>query len=188
MKLFIPLFIVLMLLGKMNYAQKIPVEAMTGTENYWYQHVVAKPFSPNSSFGFFNVSTLHIFYNDEQVDEIMSQSYITYRVNGNFFLQAGSFYVSGPGFSPSLGFQLVKQVGDLFFLLVPRVDIKRNGSYDAMAILQYRPKVTDNLMCGQFGRVSNQNLRFQYSLREVALKHKLPGSRWHRLKVPFPFG
>ena len=129
----------------MGFAQTLPVEAMAGTENLWYQHVLAKRFSEHSNFGFFHVSTLHVYYEPERPDEIMSQSYLTYSLSRSFFLQAGSFYVSGPGFSPSVGLQFVKQLNALFFLVVPRIDVKRRGSYDALVLVRYRPRITNSL-------------------------------------------
>ena len=144
MKLYFTLLL-LLVAGAAAHAQQLPIELMAGRENLWYQHVLAKKFSSDSRFGFFNVSTLHVYHDRQRTDEIMSQSYVTWGLSRSFYLQAGAFYASGPGFSPSVGVQFVKQLDDFFILLVPRIDIKKKGSYDAMALVRYQPRLSDQL-------------------------------------------
>jgi hypothetical protein len=159
------------------FSQPVPVEVMAGSKYYWYQHSVARQFSPQSKVGFFHVSSLHMFYEKHQVDEIMSQSYLTYSVSHGIALAAGSFYATGAGFSPSLALQLVKKTDDLLILLVPRVDLKRNRSYEAMAMMEYRPMFTEKI--GFYSRIqlmsnfaahhnrSYQNFRIGISIRNI---------------------
>lgn len=120
-------------------SQPIPIEGMIGQENYWYQHVLVRNFSSTSKAGFFHVSSLHAFYDDYKTDEIMSQSYITYRVTPGIVAAIGTFYATGPGLSPSLAVQLSKKSKDVFLMIVPRIDIQKNGSYEAMGLVEYRP-------------------------------------------------
>lgn len=120
-------------------SQPIPVEGVIGQENYWYQHVVVRNFSANGKAGFFHVSSLHAFYDDYKTDEIMSQSYLTYKVTPGIVAAVGTFYATGPGLSPSFAVQLFKKYKDVFMMIVPRIDIKKNGSYEAMGLIEYRP-------------------------------------------------
>jgi hypothetical protein len=127
------------------YAQHVPVEVTFGNRNYWYQHLISRKFSPESKFGFFHVSSLYVFYEDKIGEELMSQSYVTYQVVEGIALAGGAFYSTGPGFSPSFGIQFSKRSNDLFFIIIPRVDVKKSGSYEVMTLLEYTPRITDRL-------------------------------------------
>ncbi|HLP32000.1 MAG TPA: hypothetical protein VK202_00930 [Bacteroidia bacterium] len=125
------------------YAQNTPVEIMTGNRNYWYQHVFGKTFN-NTRWGFFNVSSLHAFYDDTKGD-LMSQSYATFAVTKGIKLGLGTFYSSVPGFKPSLNMQLLFKKKHYALLAIPRVDVTTNPSYDLMSQMEFTPEITTGI-------------------------------------------
>ncbi len=167
----------LMLQSVLAFSQSIPIEAMVGSENYWYQHSVFRQFTPRSKLAFFHVSSLHVFYDEHKVDEIMSQSYLTYRLTPGVNLALGSFYATGPGFSPSLALQMMKKTDDLLVLVVPRVDLMKNATYEVMALAEYRPMLTEKIgiysrvqLMSNYGAYHNrsyQNFRAGLSINKV---------------------
>ena len=118
-------FVMMIVACRFAVAQAVPVEIMVGNEHYWYQHVIAKKFTSSSRAGFFHVSSLHVFFDRDRTDEIMSQSYLTYEVAPGVVAAVGTFYSTGPGLSPSFALQLSKKYRDFAFMLVPRVDLQK---------------------------------------------------------------
>lgn len=125
-------------------AQPIPIEIMAGNRNAWYQHVLSRPFSQQSHWGYFHTSSLHAFY-DHTPDELMSQSYLTYSVTPWMKGAVGSFYATAPGFKPSAALQFAKRGNHYFLLAVPRIDLITSPSYDMMVMFEYTPHITPGL-------------------------------------------
>ena len=139
-----------------SFGQSIPVEGLVGTKNYWYQHSVSRKFSPSGRIGFSHVSSMYNYYEANVADEIMSQSYITYEITKGIGVAAGTFYATGPGFSPSLALQLSRMSKDVFLMFVPRVDVRKDGSYEGMVLIEYRPALTRGLhLYSRFQAMSN---------------------------------
>lgn len=125
-------------------AQPNLLEAMAGDENYFYQHTFSRALG-NSRFGFFHTSSLHAFYDRDDLNELMSQSYITYPLTGFAKLAVGTFYASQPGISPAAVLQLGYATRDFKALVVPRVDLQKNGSIEMMMLLEYNPMINERL-------------------------------------------
>ncbi len=124
-------------------AQSISVEAMAGTKNYFYQHSFVLPL-PASKLSLFHASSMHLLYDETTKNEVMTQSYLTFRVASFMRLALGTFYASKPGISPSLAAQFHISSRHLKALLVPRIDLKKKGSAEAMALVEYMPSITEH--------------------------------------------
>ncbi len=133
------------LLSLRAFAQPLPLEGMAGHKYYWYQQVYAKSFSAQSRFGFFHTSSLHVYHDRAQTDEVMTQSYLTYRLSPAVTAALGTFYATGPGFTPSFALQLLKQQRHLTLLAVPRVDLWKGATYEIMALLEYAPPLGERV-------------------------------------------
>lgn len=126
-------------------AQPLLVELMAGEENVWYQHGISKKIHGSNRFGYSHVSSIHRFYDEKRKDELMSQSYVTYKVLNGVVAALGSFYATQPGPSLALGVQLSKRKANTFVLFVPRFDIKKNGSYEGMLLIEYQPPLSEKI-------------------------------------------
>jgi len=122
--------------------QSVLVEAMAGNKNYFYQHTLLLPLN-HSQFSIFHTSSMYWVYQERQKNEAMTQSYITYPLAPFARLALGTFYASQPGISASLAAQF--QFGKRHFraLLVPRADLKKNGSVEGMALFEYMPPINE---------------------------------------------
>lgn len=136
-------FVGLIAVASVN-AQPTILEAMAGEENYFYQHTLAKSIG-RSRFGFFHTSSLHAFYDGDELNELMSQSYVTYALAGFAKLAVGTFYASKPGISLAAAIQLRYVRGDFKASLVPRIDLQKEGSVEMMLLLEYNPAITNRL-------------------------------------------
>ena len=144
MKKSILLIVFLLTIAKGPYAQSFSAEVMTGNQNYWYQHAVGVSLA-NSPFEIFHASSMHWMYEEREKNEIMSQSYITYPLTSSIRLAAGTFYASKPGISPSLAIQFRFAHRHLRGVIVPRADVKNNGSIEAMTSVEYLPPINEQL-------------------------------------------
>ena len=151
-------------------SQNIPVEAMIGNKSYWYQHILMRKFSSESKVGFFNVSSMYAFYDDSKRNELMSQSYLTYSVVNWMTVSIGSFYSSKPGFSPSFAIQFIKKKNNFFLLAVPRIDLKKQPTYDAMVMAEFKPPLSERTtLYFRIQLMSNYNSSSQ--VKELSYSH-----------------
>lgn len=128
-----------------GYAQKFPLEVMAGHQQYWYQQVFSFPIG-EGKWGVSHTSSLQVFYDTRKGSELMSQSYITYRITPGVKIGTGSFYANAPGFKPSVQVQL-SHVGKSHTLLaVPRVDIYKQPTYDLMSMLEIKRACTPRIV------------------------------------------
>ncbi len=125
-------------------AQPVNIEVMLGKENFFYQHTLAKSLG-SSRFGFFHTSSLHAFYTSDNLNEAMSQSYVTYRLTDYTRLAVGTFYAIKPGISVAAALQCAYAYRNFRASLVPRIDIERGGSVEMMMLLEYCPAITERI-------------------------------------------
>lgn len=139
------LFLLVIITG---YAQRIPVEISSGDHHYRYQHSLLGSY--NEKLGYSHVSSILNFYDGNDA-EIMTQSYFTYWINKQIAVGIGTFYASVPGFTPAVNIQFSKTVKAFTVVIVPRVDLKDNPSYELMAFVEYSPKKETGLQ--PYGRI-----------------------------------
>ncbi len=126
-------------------SQSIPIESMVGNERYFYQHSFFKELKTDSRFGFFHTSSMHIVYEEQGKNEMMSQSYLTYKITSFMKIAVGTFYATKPGFKISGALQFTFRERNLLFVMVPRVDLWKNSAYEIMSLLEYRPPISERI-------------------------------------------
>lgn len=131
-----------------GYSQQIPVEISFGDHHYRYQHSLAGTF--NEKLGFSHASSIMNFY-DSNKTELMTQSYITYSIDKDVAVGLGTFYASGPGFTPAMNIRFSKITKSFTIMVVPRIDLKTDPSYELMAFMEYSPKDKTDLQ--PYGRI-----------------------------------
>jgi peptidyl-tRNA hydrolase len=135
---------------KNTHAQSFAVEILTGHEHIFYQQGISKKFSSNSRFGLTQVASYISRYNTdkdkkESPHEIMNQLHITASLNRSFSLLTGMFYTNATGISVSAALQFVYPIKNGVVVLIPRADIRRHGSFELMAMLEYSPAIKNGL-------------------------------------------
>ncbi len=121
-----------------SISQSVPTEVMIGNRNFWYQHSFNFAISKNKKIGVFNTHSLH-FFNDNTKQEVMSQTYLNYKLSPWLKINAGVFYVTKPGINPSVSLHIFKKTTNTLLLIVPRIDVYKNPSYDVMSMIEYKP-------------------------------------------------
>lgn len=142
--------VLLVLLGltlPVKYArtQVLPVEVVFGHQNYYYQHALNKRLSDGSPLGFFHTSSILIPYDEDRTKEIMSQSYITYRISTPISAGIGTIYVPVTRFRPSIFLQFFQRGKRTTLLVFPRADLWKNPSFELMGFMEYQPAINDKI-------------------------------------------
>lgn len=168
--------ILLLLLAAEVSSQNIILENLAGDKNYYYQHSLSKTFSKDHRWGFFNASSFHAFYDTDALNELMSQSYITYALTQQINLAGGAFYATKPGIAPTVAVQFKFSNRYYKAAIVPRIDLRNNGSVEVMTFLEYAVPVSEGINFyarAQF--MSNYGPRHHnrsYQYFRLGLKHK----------------
>jgi hypothetical protein len=161
-------------------AQKGPGEVMLGSDYLHYQHSLAQSFNATSRFGWQHIATFIDRYktNNEKggfPDELMNQAYVTFRLSKIFSIKGGLFYTNKTGFKPSAGAQLFITKKNWTFLLSPRVDVVKKGSYELFSLLEFSPSLSGELnLYLRLQAMSNAAKKHNrsYQLLRIGLQHK----------------
>lgn len=185
---------ILLRIALAGYAQTIPVEVIYSSKDYRYQHFFFNELKPASHFGFFHTTSMYIFHDKDRATELMSQSYVTYKINPSLTALVGTFYASIPGFTPSGSLQYKYAQKNLLVLVAPRIDLRTNLSYELLTLAEFRPLISKSLhlysrlqLLGNFRHTTHnrsyQNLRIGVGNKRTqggfALNYDQYGSEVH---------
>ena len=136
-------------------AQPAPIELAGGHKYGSVNFVFNKKFSQTSRFGFFHMNTVQFYYKEDSQNSFLLQDLLFVETFKNLRVATGIVYSKG-GFNPTAGLQYLFSGEKFMVLIAPRVNIESDPSYDVMTIIQYKPKLNDNLKL--FTRVQMLNL------------------------------
>ncbi|MFS4418512.1 hypothetical protein [Maribacter sp. 2307ULW6-5] len=138
----------------------IPVEFSFGHNHANLQAVFNRAFTETSRFGFFNVTTASVPYqNEDGANELVSINTLTYEFMKNLRLSAGVQFHFLKGFVPTTGVQYTYATKTWLIILTPNLNYKPSLNFETIAIVEFKPKITKKL--GVYTRVQglyNQNL------------------------------
>jgi hypothetical protein len=136
-------------------AQPSPIELAIGHQYGTVNFVFNKSFSQGSRLGFFHMNTVQFNYKDDTQNSFLLQDLLFVETFKNLRVATGIVYSKG-GFNTTAGLQYLFSGEKIMVLIAPRVNIESDPSYDIMTIIQYKPKLNDNLKL--FSRVQMLNL------------------------------
>jgi hypothetical protein len=124
------------------------IELFTGNNGLAFQLLVSKQFSPQSKFGFFNVTNFTGDYKTNQTSDFLSQSLVTAEVFSGISLAAG---LSAMGASntpstvqPTVALQYLLTSRDVVIVVLPQFDITQLYNIEMFAVLEYKPMLSKN--------------------------------------------
>lgn len=128
-------------------AQTGSVELMAGDKYLHYQHSISQSMKPGSKWGWQHIATfIKRFRTDPEKggmpDELMNQGYLTFRVHTLLSVKAGLFYTNAGGYQPTAGLQFFRRKKDITAIINPRLDIRKNGSFELFTMLEFTPSLT----------------------------------------------
>lgn len=142
--LFTTMAIFLLLTAK---AQQFTVEGLVGDKYLFYQHLFSKKVEPSSRWGVMHIANVINRYEHDtkkggMPNELMNQAYIAMQLSKKFSLLTGMFYNNVNGIRASAGVQFAHSFKQGLFIMVPRMDVQMNGSFELMGMLEYRPEIS----------------------------------------------
>jgi hypothetical protein len=171
--------------GTQLQAQSAPSEVFAGPRSTLFQQVINANLT-ETKWGYFRTASLQKNSWEQNQMEIMNQDYITYSFFPFLKLAAGTFYATVPGLSPSLALQFMKVGNYHFFLIVPRIDIQKQGSYDLFTLVELRSPLIQKYrlyarlqnMLNFSGLLHNRSyLQFRIGIERMAIKMGI-GINW----------
>lgn len=123
----------------------ITMESLVGNRGVMYQLIVSKKFQSIPKLGFFSVTNGTGSWKKEVVPDIMSQAHLTYKLFKGLDISSGMQYSPVYGFRPVAGLIYSYASPELLLIMNPKVDLARDVASEAMALLEYKPKLNDNI-------------------------------------------
>jgi hypothetical protein len=125
------------------------IEGLAGDHYLFYQHLIAKNFSPESPFGVMHIANVSSFYTsnknkEAKAHEVMNQAYLTAKLNKSFTLLTGIFYSNATCIRAAAGLQYAVPFKNGLWITVPRVDIMNQGSAEMMSMLELQPAIKEH--------------------------------------------
>jgi hypothetical protein len=127
----------------------IPIELFAGNKELGFQLMVSKQFSPQSNFGFFNVTSFDGSYQQtNQISDFLSQSYVTAEIWHGFSIVGGLSAIGSSNspltVRPTAGLQYLLVRKDFVLVLLPRFDLTQTYNFETFAVLEYKPMLSKN--------------------------------------------
>ena len=165
----------------------IPVEVFAGKNALAFQMIVNKRLSPNSRFGFFNVTHFVGDYKSTgHRNQYLSQLYLTTQFWKGFSLNTGVVMHFMTGFRPTAGVQYTFASKNFLAVMFPRFDLSQTYNFETLALAEYKPKFKNNW--GLYARVQalyNQDSKFGLHDRSYLWLRAGPSYKNYKFGVGF---
>lgn len=123
----------------------IAMEAFLGDRALAYQMIVNKKLQSIPKLGFFGVTNFQSEWGEPKMNDYMVQGNLTYTIIRGVELEGGFIWNPIDGIRPSTGIILSYGNPEFLAVLNPRIDLTKNANFDALALLEYKPKITEKL-------------------------------------------
>lgn len=124
----------------------IPVELMQGNRKLYSLLIVNRPLSPESEWGFLNVTTFSgTNPNKASRNEFFSSSLLSYPVYRKFRITSGVNLNEVVGLNYFSGFQYATVTGHWLIVLVPGIYYPDQSSFETLALIEFRPPLSQRI-------------------------------------------
>jgi hypothetical protein len=164
---------------KTYHIQSIPVEIMFGNNRMAYQMIVHKKLSENSRFGFFNISSFAVDYqNDKSKNEYTTLVLVNYELVKGFGIASGAAVNSNWGFRPYAGVQYIFSNQNILAIVEPGFYLTESHNFKTLAIIEFKRQLKNNWsLYSRLQGLYSQNLQTNHHDRSyiyprLGLKYK----------------
>jgi hypothetical protein len=121
----------------------IPVEVMAGNNRLFFQMVVKRKFSPDSKFGFLNVSSFATSYDNEREElDLVAPLLINYTFYKGFGVVAGTTINNRVGFSPLVGVQHSFTNQKWVAVTIASLFLNSSRNVELFGIYEFKPQIS----------------------------------------------
>lgn len=121
------------------------MEAFAGNRALAYQMIINKKLQSIPKLGFFSVTNMQPEWGKPKMDDYMVQGNLTYSIVRGIDLSGGFIWNPVDGIRPSAGIIFSYGNPDLLAVVNPRIDLSKNANADALALVEYKPKINEQL-------------------------------------------
>ena len=122
----------------------LPVEILIGNRGLNFQFNTTKKFSPNSRFGFFNVTSFFADYkNVVAKNEFFSKSLLTAKVWKKISAVGGFSINQFSGFKPTAGLQFIHADQKMLVVIQPQVGLTENHHLENFSLFEFKPHINN---------------------------------------------
>ncbi len=156
----------------------VSTETMFSNRGIYFQMLVNKKLQSFPRLGFFSVTSLVGEWDQQQINDLMTQGNVTYKLLGGLDLSAGFHATPVTGFKPSVGMIYSYANPVWLFVVNPRMDLIDNGSIEGLILLEYKPSLNEtwrfySKLQGLYGYTPDTgNHARSYMIIRAGLNHK----------------
>lgn len=123
----------------------VPVETLIGSRGIYLTSTVNKQINSVPNLGFFSVYSLVKEWETSELNDLMLQAHLTYKIYNGFSLVGGFHYTPSTSFRPTAGFMYSYANPDWTIVLFPRIDLQSKPNTEIFGFVEYKPRINDNL-------------------------------------------
>lgn len=123
----------------------VSLETFAGSRGFSYQMIVNKKFQSVPKLGFFSVTNFQAEWGEPKVNDYMLQGNLTYSLIKGIDLSGGFIWNPIDGIRPSAGIIFSYGNPELLIVANPRIDLTKKANFDALVLVEYKPKVSEKL-------------------------------------------
>lgn len=121
----------------------INTELLFSNRGIAFQMIIDKKFKSIPKLGVFSVTSLVGEWDDDKINDYMTQSSLTYEIVKGLKL-AGGFHVTPvKGMRPIAGLIYTKANPNWLFVVNSRIDFSKDTNVEGMFLVEYKPKIND---------------------------------------------
>jgi len=121
----------------------VPVETLIGSRGIFLTSTVNKQISSIPNLGFFSVYSLVKEWEANEIDDLMLQAHLTYKIYNGFSAVAGFHYTPASNFRPTVGFMYSYANPDWTIVLFPRIDLTDKPNTEIFGFVEFKPRIND---------------------------------------------
>lgn len=121
------------------------METFAGDRALAYQMIINKKLQSVPKLGFFSVTNFQAEWGEPKVSDYMLQGNLTYSIIKGIDLSGGFIWNPIDGIRPSAGILFSYGNPELLVIANPRIDLTKNANFDILALVEYKPKVSEKL-------------------------------------------
>ncbi|MFK8275982.1 hypothetical protein ACI76Y_09945 [Capnocytophaga cynodegmi] len=122
----------------------VSTEFLISNRGVAFQMTTIKKLQSVPQLGFFGVTNILGEWDNKSIRDYMIQANVSYQMVKGVDVIAGFQATPPGGFRPSAGIIYSYAKPDLLFVVNPRIDLTKNGTFETFSLVEYRPKINDN--------------------------------------------